>query len=57
MNNHIKGKLLKTAGWMTIGIGVYLVVKGNELDGKTFGDAVKYAKDIIDAEFEVVEEE
>ena len=51
MDNQIKGKLLKTAGWITVGIGVYLVHKG-----VVISNTIEAKDGIIDAVFEVIEE-
>lgn len=50
MDTHTKGTLVKTVGWILVGVGVYMVHKGIELEG-----IIEY-KDYIDAEFEVIEE-
>ena len=54
MDNLVKGKLIKTIGWVTVGAGLYFVYKGTELEG-TIEHVVKDG--IIDAVFEVVEED
>lgn len=52
MDNHIKGKLLKTAGWIAVGVGAYLIHKGSVIS-----NTIEVKDDIIDAVFEVIEDE
>ena len=48
----IKRRALKTAGWVTIGVGAYLVYKGSQLDAII----VKGRGHVIDAVFEVIDD-
>lgn len=50
MKRRTKGKLLRTAGWITVSIGFYMIYKGTDLEGYLIKD------DVIDAKFEVIEE-
>lgn len=51
-----KGKLLKTVGWATVGVGLYIVVLGSEYDVELFFDkTIKPDDNIIDAEFKIID--
>lgn len=47
-----KHTILKTAGMITIALGMYMVYKGSELERVDY-----YKDDVIDAEFEIIEDE
>ena len=53
MDNLIKGRVIKTIGWVTVGVGFYMIHKGVLLEN-TIEHVVK--EGVIDAVFEVVEE-
>lgn len=46
----VKKKLLVTAGYLSIGLGLYLIYKGSDLEPEINMD------DIIDAEFTIIED-
>lgn len=50
VNDIIKGKLLKTAGIVTVGAGMYLIHKGIQYDSTDKYNRVS-RKDIIDVEW------
>lgn len=54
MDNLVKGRVIKTIGWVAVGAGLYLVYKGTELEG-----TIEHVRPegVIDAIFEVVEED
>lgn len=52
----IKGKILRTIGWTTVGIGLYFVYLGNEADGIKSSYNRRNMKDIIEAEFTVLDD-
>lgn len=52
MDRKAKAKLLKTAGYVTIGVGFYMVFKASQLENYL---DINFDK-IIDAEFEIIED-
>ena len=53
MEDTIRKKILRTAGYISIGVGFYLVYKGTDFEL----DFDSVHGDIIDAEFEVIEDD
>lgn len=50
MDTRTKNQMLKTLGWITVAVGLYMVHEGSKND-------VVIKEDVIDAVFEVIEEE
>lgn len=50
MDKELKNKLLRTAGWATMTLGLYMVHLGSK-------DALDMDPNIIDAVFEVIDED
>lgn len=49
-----KGKMLKTAGWITIGLGLYMLSVGTIIDGDVDYKPKMHDDNIIDVDFTVV---
>lgn len=47
MTDETKGVLLKTAGWVTVGVGVYLIALGNKYDGTDLNFSQRPSDDTI----------
>lgn len=49
MDTHTKNQMLKTLGWITVAVGLYMVHEGSK-------DDVVVKDGVIDAVFEVIED-
>lgn len=52
----MKSTVLKTTGYITIAVGVYLVYKGLEMEGFESLRDFEIQDDVIDVDFEIIED-